>query len=196
MQKGLLILFFYNFFLISACHADYSLILEKIDINLNSTKTTGKGWDAFKNAPDIVLCVVTEDDDQCYLKTGSQSGSFKIHNPLFKGRKYSLCQNSYNCQFELNRSIDKLLGLVILDLDSKNSDLVDTVVLVDSAIDESQLADKIKKMQERLKNISYKYSQVFSKAEERRRKRKNPVCKVSKATSTICTLQQSKITIN
>jgi len=195
MKSKLLILLCHVFFTASACVAEDNVLLEKIDITLNSTKINGKGWDAFKNAPDIALCVVTLANDQCFLRVGPKKDSHKIHNPLFPKRKYSLCQNSYDCKFELNKPLNKILGLVILDLDAKNNDFVDAAIISDPK-EESDLSDKIKKMDERLRNISYKYSQVFSEAEKQRRLKKFPVCKISIGSSSKCKLKQSRIKIN
>ncbi len=196
MNKKLLILLF-GIFSISISNAkEDTTIIEKIDINLNSTKSNGKGWDVFRNAPDIALCVVTKTDDHCYLRIGSKGGSGKIHNPLFAKRKYSLCQNSYNCRFELNQPLNNILGLVILDLDTKNNDFVDAAIIIDGTKEVAELADKIKTMDERLRNISYKYSQVFSEREKQRRLKKFTLCKISGSHSSKCKLKQSKIEIN
>jgi len=195
-MKGILsTLLCYLFFTLSSCMAEEKTLIEKINISLDSSKISGKGWDAFKNAPDIALCVVTLANDQCFLRVSPKKDSRKIHNPLFQKRKYSLCQNSYDCQFELNKPLNKILGLVILDLDAKNNDFVDAAILIDSK-EESDLSDEIKKMDERLRNISYKYSQVFSEAEKQRRLKKFPVCKISIDSTSKCKLKQSRIEVN
>ena len=179
------------------CSADNILSVKDIDIQLSSTKSSGKGWDAFRNAPDIALCIVTELDDHCYLQVGPKKDSHKIHNPLFQKRKYSLCQNSYDCKFEVNTPLNEIMGLIVLDLDAKNNDFVDAAIIIPKAENaESKTIDKIKKMDERLRNISYKYSQVFSEAEKQRRLKKFTVCKVSKRNSSKCKLRQSRIEIN
>ncbi len=196
MKSKLFVLLCCTFISISTCYAkEQAISIEKIDINLNSTKANGKGWDAFRNAPDIALCVVTASEDYCFLRVGPKKDSRKIHNPLFQGRKYSFCQNSYDCKFEDNKPLNDILGLVILDLDAKNNDFVDAAIIIPSKA-KNQLSDEVKKMDERLRNISYKYSQVFTEGEKQRRLKKFPVCKVSKGSSSKCKLKQSKIKIN
>lgn len=196
MKSKLFILLCGIFLSISACYGKDQILLEKIDITLSSTKASGKGWDAFRNAPDIALCVVTSSDDHCFLRVGPQKNSKKIHNPLFQKRKHSLCQNSYNCRFEVKQSLNDIVGLVILDLDAKNNDFVDAAIIIDGVKEEAELADKIKTMDERLRNISYKYSQVFTEAEKQRRLKKFTLCKNSKDSSSKCKLKQSNIEIN
>lgn len=197
MKNKLLILFCYFALSTSVCLVAEELSIEKLDITLNSTKINGKGWDAFKNAPDIALCVVTMSDDHCYLRVGSKKDSSrKTHNPLFQDKKYSLCQNSYNCKFEINKLLNDISGIIILDLDTKNNDFVDAAIILNDAKEDSSLADKIKTMDERLRNISYKYSQVFTKREEKHRLKKFSVCKITKDSSNKCKLTQSKIEIN
>lgn len=195
MKYGLMILIWCVSIYTPMCVAEDKILLEKIEVTLNSTKNNGRSWDAFKNAPDIALCVVTATDDHCYLRVGSQGDSSpKIKNPLFQGKKYSFCQNSYDCKFEVNKPFKEVLGLVILELDTKNTDFVDAAIITSKV--EDRLSDEIKNMDERLRNISYKYSQVFSEAEKQRRLKKIPVCKISTDNSSECKLKQSRIKIN
>lgn len=193
----LLILWLFFFIFTSGSMASDKPSINKIEIKLNSTKLNGKGWDALRNAPDIVICIVTDSHDHCYIEADKKNKKFsRIQNPLFQGQQFSQCQNSYNCIFEINKPLDELTGLIILDVDPKNNDYVDAVILIGNLEPEGNLQDNIKIMDERLRNISYKYSQVFTEAEKRRRKKKVPVCEVQKDREKICELKQSRIVIN
>ena len=97
-----------------------------ITVTANPTKINGSPWDGvpgLKNsrlninaAPDIAVCVVqAQSKPNCIWKPDGR-------------RLFSLCQNAYSCKFD-NVTLTLPVGLVLIDIDIRNHDIIDTLIL-------------------------------------------------------------------
>lgn len=102
-----------------------------ITVTADATKTNGSPWDGVPRlgnskinlnaAPDIAVCLVRANaKPDCLWKPQGR-------------RLLSICQNSMTCKFD-NVALGPLpIGLVFVDIDARNHDIIDVAVLTDRA---------------------------------------------------------------
>lgn len=102
-----------------------------ITVTADATKTNGSPWDGVPRlgnskinlnaAPDIAVCLVRANaKPDCLWKPQGR-------------RLLSMCQNAWTCKFD-NVALGPLpLGLVFVDIDARNHDIIDVAVLTDRA---------------------------------------------------------------
>ncbi len=98
-----------------------------ITVTADATKSNGSPWDGVPGlgntkanlnaAPDIAVCVVRKNTKpECI---GRPDGR----------RLFSICQNQWTCKFP-GITLGRLpVGLILVDLDVRNHDIIDTVIL-------------------------------------------------------------------
>jgi len=100
-----------------------------ITVKADATKANGSPWDGVPGlgntkanlnaAPDIAICVVRKDiKPDCSWRPDGR-------------RLLSMCQNKWTCKFSGIDLQPLPIGMVFLDLDVRNHDIIDTVVLTD-----------------------------------------------------------------
>lgn len=98
-----------------------------IALKADATKANGSPWDGVPGlgntkanlnaAPDIAVCIVKVNiKPDCKWRPDG-------------GRLFSLCQNSWTCKFP-GIALSAPVGLVFIDVDIRNHDVIDTVMLV------------------------------------------------------------------
>lgn len=104
---------------------------QRFDITMtaDATKTNGSPWDGVPRlgnsklnlnaAPDIAVCLVRANaKPDCLWKPQGR-------------RLFSLCQNAWTCKFT-NAALAPLpVGLVFVDIDARNHDIIDVAILTD-----------------------------------------------------------------
>ncbi len=109
-----------------------------ITVKADATKANGSPWDGVPRlgnskanlnaAPDIAVCVV---------KANAKPDC--IWNP--QGRRlFSICQNAFSCKFPGVTLGPLPIGLVLIDIDVRNHDIIDTIVLTDRVDDAANAA--------------------------------------------------------
>lgn len=115
-----------------------------LTVTADKTKANGSPWDGvpgFGNsnanlnaAPDIAVCLVRANaKPDCVWRPDGR-------------RLFSVCQNSWTCKFSGVALQPLPIGLVFIDIDARNHDIVDTVILtdkVDAAANED-IADSLR----------------------------------------------------
>lgn len=104
-----------------------------ITVTADKTKANGSPWDGVPGlgnskfnldaAPDIAICLVRSNaKPDCLWKPDGR-------------RLFSICQNAWTCKFA-NVALHPLpIGLIFIDIDIRNHDIIDTVILTDKADD-------------------------------------------------------------
>jgi hypothetical protein len=102
-----------------------------ITVKADPTKANGSPWDGIPGlhnskanlnaAPDIAVCVVRANaKPECVWRPDGR-------------RLFSLCQNSWTCTFSGVALTPLPIGLVFIDIDVRNHDIIDTVILTNNA---------------------------------------------------------------
>lgn len=102
-----------------------------ITVTANKTKANGSPWDgvpglgnsnANLNAPpDIAACLVRANaKPECLWRPDGR-------------RLFSICQNSWTCKFNGAALRPLPIGLVFIDIDARNHDVIDTLILTDKS---------------------------------------------------------------
>lgn len=102
-----------------------------LTVTANATKANGSPWDGVPGlgnskanlnaAPDIAVCVVRANaKPACIWRPDGR-------------RLFSLCQNAWTCKFPGVALKPLPIGLVFIDIDVRNHDIIDTVILTDTA---------------------------------------------------------------
>jgi hypothetical protein len=100
-----------------------------ITVTADATKTNGSPWDGVPrlgnskinlNAPpDIAVCLVRANaKPECLWKPQGR-------------RLLSICQNAWTCKFDNVALAPLPIGLVFVDIDARNHDIIDTIILTD-----------------------------------------------------------------
>jgi hypothetical protein len=109
-----------------------------ITVVADKTKANGSPWDGVPGlgntklnlnaAPDIAVCLVrAQGKPECLWKPDGR-------------RLFSICQNAWTCKFP-NVALQPLpIGLVFIDIDVRNHDIIDTLILTDK-VDEAANED-------------------------------------------------------
>jgi hypothetical protein len=107
------------------------------------------------------------------------------------GKRYSLCQNSYDCTFKAVRVPDRLFGLIILDIDLQRDDLVDFVLFSSGDAPASELDH----FENEVRRSVDQLAPAFSDGERQRRKKKAIVMRLEQCVGEqmACRLNQSEI---
>ena len=115
-----------------------------ITVTADKTKANGSPWDGVPGlgnsklnldaAPDIAVCLVRANaKPECLWKPDGR-------------RLFSNCQNAWTCKFA-NVALRPLpIGLILIDIDVRNHDVVDTLILTDK-VDEAanaEIADSLR----------------------------------------------------
>jgi hypothetical protein len=102
-----------------------------ITVTADATKTNGSPWDGVPRlgnsklnlnaAPDIAVCLVRANaKPECLWKPQGR-------------RLLSVCQNALTCKFD-NVALQPLpIGLVLVDIDARNHDIIDVAILTDKS---------------------------------------------------------------
>ncbi len=115
-----------------------------LTVTADKTKANGSPWDGVPGlgnstanlnaAPDIAVCLVRANaKPDCVWRPDGR-------------RLFSVCQNSWTCRFPGVALQPLPIGLVFIDIDARNHDIVDTVILtdkVDAAANED-IADSLR----------------------------------------------------
>jgi hypothetical protein len=115
-----------------------------ITVTANATKPNGSPWDGvprFGNskinlnaAPDIAVCIVRANaKPECIWRPQGR-------------RLLSICQNAWTCKFG-NVALQPLpIGLVFIDIDARNHDVIDVAILTDrnDADANAEIADSLR----------------------------------------------------
>lgn len=115
-----------------------------ISVKADATKANGSPWDGIPGlgnskanlnaAPDIAVCIV---------RSGAKPNC--IWRP--DGRRlFSLCQNAWTCKFPGVVLTPLPVGLVFIDIDVRNHDIIDTVILAgnESAAADVEIRDSLR----------------------------------------------------
>jgi hypothetical protein len=105
-----------------------------ITVTADQTKENGSPWDGIpglknsklnlNHAPDIAVCLVrAREKPDCLWKPEG-------------ARLLSLCQNSWTCKF-WNVPLTLPVGVVLIDIDARNHDAIDTLILTDNSSKEA-----------------------------------------------------------
>lgn len=100
-----------------------------ITVTADATKTNGSPWDGVPRlgnsklnlnaAPDIAVCVVRANaKPECLWRPQGR-------------RLLSMCQNALTCKFDNVALAPLPIGLVFVDIDARNHDIIDVAVLTD-----------------------------------------------------------------
>jgi hypothetical protein len=100
-----------------------------ITVTADATKTNGSPWDGVPRlgnsklnlnaAPDIAVCLVRANaKPECLWKPQGR-------------RLLSMCQNAWTCKFDNVALAPLPIGLVFVDIDARNHDIIDVVILSD-----------------------------------------------------------------
>lgn len=101
-----------------------------ITVTADATKVNGSPWDGVPRlgnsklnlnaAPDIAVCLVRANaKPECLWKPQGR-------------RLLSMCQNAWTCKFD-NAALAPLpIGLVFVDIDARNHDIIDVAILTDN----------------------------------------------------------------
>lgn len=100
-----------------------------ITVTADATKTNGSPWDGVPRlgnskinlnaAPDIAVCLVRANaKPECLWKPQGR-------------RLLSMCQNAWTCKFDDVALGSLPIGLVFVDIDARNHDIIDVAVLTD-----------------------------------------------------------------
>lgn len=100
-----------------------------ITVTADATKTNGSPWDGVPRlgnsklnlnaAPDIAVCVVRANaKPECLWKPQGR-------------RLLSMCQNAWTCKFDNVALAPLPIGLVFVDIDARNHDIIDVAILTD-----------------------------------------------------------------
>lgn len=100
-----------------------------IAVTADATKANGSPWDGVPRlgnsklnlnaAPDIAVCLVRANaKPECLWKPQGR-------------RLLSMCQNAWTCKFDNVALAPLPIGLVFVDIDARNHDIIDVVVLTD-----------------------------------------------------------------
>lgn len=100
-----------------------------IAVTADATKTNGSPWDGVPRlgnsklnlnaAPDIAVCVVRANaKPECLWKPQGR-------------RLLSMCQNAWTCKFDNVALAPLPIGLVFVDIDARNHDIIDVAILTD-----------------------------------------------------------------
>lgn len=115
-----------------------------ITVTADKTKANGSPWDGVPGlgnskvnldaAPDIAVCLVrAHAKPECLWKPDGR-------------RLFSICQNTWTCKFP-NVALQPLpIGLIFIDIDVRNHDVIDTLILTDK-VDEAanaEIADSLR----------------------------------------------------
>jgi hypothetical protein len=98
-----------------------------ITVKADTTKANGSPWDGVPGlgnsklninaAPDIAVCVVkTNAKPDCIWRPDGR-------------RLFSLCQNAWTCKFPGVALQPLPIGLVLIDIDARNHDIIDVLIL-------------------------------------------------------------------
>lgn len=109
-----------------AADASYDIV-----VKADATKANGSPWDGVPGlgnskvnlnaAPDIAVCVVRANaKPECLWKPQGR-------------RLLSLCQNAWSCKFPGVTLQPLPIGLVFIDIDARNHDIIDAVILTNNA---------------------------------------------------------------
>lgn len=152
--------------------------VSKIVVKVNQSKVNDSVWDGLGGAtaggkfrfgiptsgpPDIIFCEVHEEGEKCYKRNRD-------------GKVFSNCHNSYDCSFDVNLSSEEIVGMIFIDLDKKNHDLIDAAIFIGSGVTESELNSKRSHWDNKLRKRANEMSATFTEGEVRRRERRLPVC--------------------
>lgn len=110
-----------------------------ITVTADSTKANGSPWDGVPRlgnskinlnaAPDIAVCLVRANaKPDCLWKPQGR-------------RLLSMCQNAWTCKFDKVALGPLPIGLVFVDIDARNHDIIDLVMLTDR--DDAKANDEI-----------------------------------------------------
>jgi len=110
-----------------------------ITVTADATKTNGSPWDGVPRlgnskinlnaAPDIAVCLVRANaKPDCLWKPQGR-------------RLLSMCQNAWTCKFDKVALGPLPIGLVFVDIDARNHDIIDLVMLTDR--DDAKANDEI-----------------------------------------------------
>lgn len=115
-----------------------------LTVTADKTKANGSPWDGVPGlgnsaanlnaAPDIAVCVVRANaKPDCVWRPDGR-------------RLFSLCQNSWTCKFPGIVLRPLPIGLVFIDIDARNHDIIDTVILTDKvdAVANAEIADALR----------------------------------------------------
>ena len=115
-----------------------------ITVTADKTKANGSPWDGVPGlgnskvnldaAPDIAVCLVrAHAKPECLWRPDGR-------------RLFSICQNAWACRFP-NVALQPLpIGLIFIDIDVRNHDVIDTLILTDK-VDEAanaEIADSLR----------------------------------------------------
>lgn len=168
-----------------------------ITLVADHAKANGEPWDGTpglgggrgpttilnKNAPpDLAVCVVRlETPPECSMQ-------------YVNLKQYSLCQNSYDCNFKRVSIPDGPFGLIILDLDLRRHDLVDFLLMTAG---NTLTLDQRAALESEIRRRADQLAPPFSQAEKQRRLREMLVVPMdSCAEAKGCRLVQSEIRVN
>lgn len=122
----------------STAHSAQAADTYDITIKADTTKANGSPWDgvpglgnskANLNAPpDIAVCLVRANaKPECLWRPNGR-------------RLFSNCQNAWNCKFKSIALRPLPIGLVFIDIDARNHDVIDTLILTDKSDDAANAA--------------------------------------------------------
>ena len=113
-------------------------------VTADTTKTNGSPWDGVPRlgnsklnlnaAPDIAVCLVRANaKPECLWKPQGR-------------RLLSMCQNAWTCKFDNVALAPLPIGLVFVDIDARNHDIIDVAVLTDrtDAKANDEIADSLR----------------------------------------------------
>ncbi|HEX7789506.1 MAG TPA: hypothetical protein VF467_03150 [Afipia sp.] len=115
-----------------------------ITVTADATKTNGSPWDGVPRlgnsklnlnaAPDIAVCLVRANaKPECLWKPQGR-------------RLLSMCQNAWTCRFDNVALAPMPIGLVFVDIDARNHDIIDVAILADrdDAKANEEIADSLR----------------------------------------------------
>lgn len=115
-----------------------------ITVTVDATKANGSPWDGVPRlgnsklnlnaAPDIAVCLVRANaKPECLWKPQGR-------------RLLSMCQNAWTCKFDNVALAPLPIGLVFIDIDARNHDIIDVIILTDrdDAKANEEIADSLR----------------------------------------------------
>jgi len=133
--------------------------------------------------PDIMICIV------------DNNGTHDCHYRLDKKNKaFSLCHNSFDCEFFDIKVPDDIFGVLVVDLDEKVHDLIDGVILTKEK--KGRRSKEVKAMNQMLNELCHKVAPALTPGEKHRRERPFQVFVISDCADGVpCSLRQSQFEI-
>lgn len=164
-----------------------------IAVTADPSKVNGQPWDGFgggnlggrasvmvptSGPPDLALCIVVLD------------GSSSCLDRRQGGKRYSLCQDSYDCDYERVELPGGVVGLIVTDIDTNSDDLVDFLIL---HTDDTGTEEQTARLEQTLRQQVARMAPAFLDGEKQRRARQVLELNAWDCIEKECRLRQSKI---